>query len=298
MAGGSSDRRSQPIRRPQIRYKQRLSLSHPVSPCPLLSALSVCRTSMSVLRASCTAALRSSSAPTSGPGSLCRSRCLPRGARVRASLCAYLQSQPGAMGLFDADGEEGGGLFGADGPAKAAPQAERDTGSSMIVASLFATEDSDAGSVDFERLIGGGVVAIREAESDSGSDSGSESSATSAAEPAERRYRVVAEAGAIIREKFDLESEYVRTAEAGEVLESISTKVTDKGVVRVETAEGWVSQTTADGSTKLLHWLGAKEEPKPEPEPEPEPVERSRSRRVSFRDDGHEPVSSVRSTSK
>ena len=175
------------------------------------------------------------------------------------------------MGLFDADGEEGGGLFGADGPAKAAPQAERDTGSSMIVASLFATEDSDAGSVDFERLIGGGVVAIREAESDSGSDSGSESSATSAAEPAERRYRVVAEAGAIIREKFDLESEYVRTAEAGEVLESISTKVTDKGVVRVETAEGWVSQTTADGSTKLLHWLGAKEEPKPEPEPEPEP---------------------------
>ena len=177
------------------------------------------------------------------------------------------------MGLFDADGEEDGGLFAADVPTKAAPQTEREIGSSMIVASLFATEDSDAGSVDFERLVGGGVVAIREAESDSGSDSGSdsESSATSAAEPAERRYRVVAEAGAIIREKFDLESEYVRTAEAGEVLESISTKVTDKGVVRVETAEGWVSQTTADGSTKLLHWLGAKEEPKPKPEPEPEP---------------------------
>eukprot|EP01046_Picozoa_sp_COSAG06_P069675 COSAG06_NODE_19115_length_852_cov_8.103586_1_plen_97_part_01 len=69
-----------------------------------------------------------------------------------------------AAGLFDAEGDDGAGLFGGDasvdnsgagdaGPAAAATSAEP-TGST-IVASLFAADDSDTGSVDFEKLVGG-----------------------------------------------------------------------------------------------------------------------------------------------
>ena len=187
---------------------------------------------------------------------------------------------PAAGGLFGAEDGSDAGLFGekpaaaaatADGPAAAA------AGGSTIVASLFAAEESDSGSVDFEKLVGGGAKAAAGAAdgddssgSDGESDSGSESSASTAAER-DTRYKVVADAGAIIRADFDMESEYVRTAEEGEMLHAVSTMVNHKGVVRVETAEGWVSQTTADGSTKLLHWMGAGEVPQPEPEPEPEP---------------------------
>ena len=218
---------------------------------------------------------------------------VPAPAPPAGAAAGLFAADDDAGGGADGGGADGGGLFGADAgsdaglfekPAAAAAADEpaaAAAGGSTIVASLFAAEDSDAGSVDFEKLVGGGgdggthaaagAAGDSSSASDGESDSGSESSASTAAER-DTRYKVVASAGAIIRADFDMESEYVRTAEEGEMLEALSTMVNHKGVARVETAEGWVSQTTADGSTKLLHWMGAGEvvETSPEPEPEPE----------------------------
>ena len=200
-----------------------------------------------------------------------------------------------AAGLFAAESDSDGGLFGAAEPAAAVPgggaaalfgAAEDEPaggadepagdGKGGMVAALFApTEESDDG---FDLLIGGKVGGSDagggggDASSSGGSESGSSETASTALAGggAERRYKVVSSQGAIIREAEDMESEYVRTAEEGEMLEALGTAVNELGVVRVQLSEGWVSQTTADG-TKLLHWMGAAEEPEPAPEPEPEP---------------------------
>jgi hypothetical protein len=159
-------------------------------------------------------------------------------------------------------------------------------GKDGIVASLFAMDD-DSDSDDDSLGLSTAVVAVDApaatlapdtAGSGGGSDdddaetgsAGSSGSGSTVSSIPENRYRVEAADGVVVRQECRMDSAYVRTAPRGEILVALAKEVNEKGVLRVQLHDGWASTTTVDGKTKLMHWMGAADEPESEPEPEPE----------------------------
>ena len=206
-----------------------------------------------------------------------------------------------AASLFDADddGDEdamgaptAGGrpavsaasLFGADDDGDEHTRVPAKSDASNIVASLFGAEDVDDDMEDFDAMVGGGAISA-----DPEGVAGTGSPALSAEPDPETMYKVCAKGGAIIRASFEMDSPVIRTADKGEVLVALSKRVNSTGVLRVQFADGWGSQTTADGSVKLLHWMGSGEpDTESESESESDPDSRASSDSNSETSEGEE----------